>query len=69
MILPDSAFEAPLAQKIRAILVAARHDLLPRGLDAVHEALRRGIGEPRQRRGRLMGKAEAAYFECRIRIS
>ena len=54
--------EAAFPQEVIPVLVRPRHDLLPRGLDAVHEALRRGIGEARQCRGRLMGEAECRVF-------
>ncbi len=54
--------EAAFAQEVIPVLVCPRDDLLPRRLDAVHEALWRGIGKPRQRRGRLMGEARRRVF-------
>src|SRR3989338_3142100 len=54
--------ETALAQEVIPVLVRPRHDLLPRRFDAVHEALRRGIGKPRESGCRLMGKARGSVF-------
>lgn len=60
-IMPSRQAEV-LAQEFLTVFVAARHDLLPCRLDAVHEAHRRGIGEPCQRGCRLKRNARGRVF-------
>ena len=54
--------ETALAQKGRAVLVIARHDLRAGRLDRVQEGCGRGVGEALQRRGGLMGEARGRVF-------
>ena len=54
--------EAALAQEIIPVFIGPRYDLLSRGLDAIHKAHRRGVGEARQRRGRFMCKTGSCIF-------
>lgn len=49
--------EAALAQEFGALVVGPRDNAFARGLDAVDERQRRGIGKPLERRRRLVGEA------------
>src|SRR4029450_13703232 len=48
--------EPTFAQEFGPVVVGARNDALARGLDAVDERHRRGVGEASKRRRRFMGE-------------
>src|SRR5579872_1704177 len=54
--------KAALAQEFGSLIIGARDDALARGLDAIDEGHWRGVGKPRERRRRLMGKPGGRIF-------